>query len=78
MYCFLPFGFINVIIFVINPSGSYSTLVGADLKYPNLLCYDRSSWSELRFFNSEPSLKLQRRHAQDFDESQILMTLEGI
>ena len=32
--CFLPYGFINVIIFVINLSGSYSTFVGADLEYP--------------------------------------------
>ena len=34
MYCFVPFVFINVIIFVINPSGSYATFVGADLEYP--------------------------------------------
>ena len=43
MYFFLPFGFINVIIFVINPSGSYSTFVEADLEYPNSLRYDKSS-----------------------------------
>ena len=53
MYCFLPFGFIKVIIFVINPSGSNSTFVGVDLEYPSFLCYDRSSWSELRYFNFE-------------------------
>ena len=35
MFCFLPFGFRNVIIFVINPSDSYSTFVGEDLEYPN-------------------------------------------
>ena len=35
MYFFLPFGFINVIIFVVNPYDSYSTFVGADLDYPN-------------------------------------------
>ena len=31
MYCFFPFGFINSIIFVINPCGSYSRLVGEEL-----------------------------------------------
>ena len=31
MYYFLPFSFINVIIFVNNPSGSYSTFVGAEM-----------------------------------------------
>ena len=46
MYCFLPFGFINVIIFVNNPFRSYSTFVGADLEYPISLSYVRSSWSE--------------------------------
>ena len=30
MYCFLPFGFINVIIFIIHPSCFYSTFVGED------------------------------------------------
>ena len=29
MYCFLPFVFIEVIIFAINPCGSYSRFVGA-------------------------------------------------
>ena len=46
MYCFLPFGFKNVIIFGINPSGFYSTLVGAGLEYANLICFDRGSWSD--------------------------------
>ena len=77
MYCFLPFGFISVIIFVINPSGFYSTFVGADLEYPNLLRFDRGSWSELRYFNFESSLKLWWRGAGDFDGSQILVTSEG-
>ena len=54
MYCFLPFGFTNAIIFVINPCGSYSAFVLLDLKYPNSLHYDRSSWSELRYFNFKP------------------------
>ena len=31
MYYFLPFGFINVINFANNPSGFYSTLVGAEM-----------------------------------------------
>ena len=31
IYCFFPFGFVNVIIFVINPSGFYSTFGTADL-----------------------------------------------
>ena len=31
MYYFLPFGFINVINFVNNISGSYSTLVGTEM-----------------------------------------------
>ena len=36
MYYFLPCSFINVIIIiVINPRGSYSTFVEADLEYPN-------------------------------------------
>ena len=30
MYCFLPFGFINIIFNVINPCGLYSTFFGAD------------------------------------------------
>ena len=77
MHCFLPSGFINVIIFVINPSGFYSTFVGADLEYPNLLRFDRGSWSELRYFNFESSLKLWWRGAGDFDGSQILVTSEG-
>ena len=58
MYCFLHLGFINVIIFVNNPSRSYSAFVGADLEYPISLIYIRSSWSELRYFSFEPSLKL--------------------
>ena len=37
------FGFINFLIFVVNPFGSYSTFVGGDLEYPNSLRYDRSS-----------------------------------
>ena len=74
MYCFLPFDFKNGIIFVINPSGFYLTSVGADLDYPNLLCYSRSSWSKLRF---QPSLKLWWRRAQDFNGSQILVTPRG-
>ena len=74
---FLPFGFTNAIIFVINSSGFYSTFVGPDLEYPNLLRFDRSSWSESRFFNFESSLKLWWRGAGDFDGSQILVTSEG-
>ena len=66
MYCFLPFGFINVIIFVNNPSGSYSTFVGADLEYPISLSFDRCTWSELGYFDFEPSLKLWCHRAQDF------------
>ena len=58
MYCFFPFDFANVIIFVDNLSGSYSKFVEADLEYPNVLHYNRSSWSELRYFDFEPSLKL--------------------
>ena len=75
MYCFLPFGFINVIMFVINPSGFYSILV-QDLEYPNLLCFDRGRWSELWYFNFESSLMLWWRCAGDFDGLQILVTLE--
>ena len=78
MYCFLLFGFINFIIFVINPSGSYSAFVGAGLEYPNLLRCDRSSWSEFRYFNFEPSLKLWWCRARDFDGSQILVTSGGV
>ena len=77
MYCFLLFGFINVIIFVINQSGFYSTFVGANLEYPNLLRFDRGSWSGLRYSNFESSLKLWWRGAGDFDGSQILVTSEG-
>ena len=58
MYCFLPFDFMSVSIFVINPSGFYSAFVGADLKYPNLLRFGKGSRSELRYFNFESSLKL--------------------
>ena len=74
LYCFLLFGFINVIIFVINPFGSCSTFVGVDLECPNSLRYDRSSWSELRYFNFEPTLKLWWRRARDFNGSQTLVT----
>ena len=49
MYCFLPFGFINVIIFVINPSGSYIAFFGAYLEYPNSLRYDTSYVTLLRY-----------------------------
>ena len=77
MYCFLPFGFKNVIIFVINPSGFYSTFVVADLECPNSLRFERGGWSELRYFNFEPSLKLWWRRALDFDGSQILVTSGG-
>ena len=77
MHCFLPFGFINVIIFVLNPSGFYSTFVRADLEDSDLLRFDRGSWSELRYFNFESSLKLWWRGAGDFDGSQILVTSEG-
>ena len=66
MYCFLPFGFINVIIFVNNPSGSYSTFVGADLEYPISLSFDRCTWPELGYFDFEPSLRLWCHRAQDF------------
>ena len=41
IYCFFPFGFVNVIIFVINPSGFYSAFVGAYLEDPNFLRFDR-------------------------------------
>ena len=58
MYCFLHLCFTNVIIFVNNPSRSYSTFIGADLEYPISLSYIRSSWSELRYFNFESNLKL--------------------
>ena len=58
MYCFLPFGFINVVIFVINPSGFYLTFIGADLEYHNLLRFDRGSWSELRYFNFESTFEI--------------------
>ena len=75
VYRFLPFGFINVIVFVVNSFGSYSPFVGADLEYPNSLCHDRSRRSGLTYFNFEPSLKLW--HAQDFDRSQITVTLGG-
>ena len=53
MYCFLSFGFVNIIIFVVNQFGSYSIFVEADSEYPNLLRYDRSSWSWLGYFNFE-------------------------
>ena len=76
MYFFLPFGFINIIIFVVNPSGTYSTFVGADLEYPNSLRHDRSSWSELRYFNFKLSLKLWWRRARHFAGSQFLVTSE--
>ena len=66
MYCFLHFGSINVIIFVVNPFGSYSTFVGADLEYPNSLRHDKSSWSGLRYLNFEPSLKVWYRSSCDF------------
>ena len=58
MYCFLPFGFINVTIFVTNTSGFYSIFVGADLEYPNLLHFYRGSGFDLRYFNFESRLKL--------------------
>ena len=77
MYCFLPFGFINVIIFVVNPFGSWLTFVGADLEYLNSRHHDRSSWSGLRYFNFEPSLNLWWRRAWNFDGSQIPVTSEG-
>ena len=57
---------------LLNPSGFYSTFVGANLEYPNLLRFDRGSWSELRYSNFESSLKLWWRSAGDFDGSQIL------
>ena len=78
MYFFLPFGFINVIIFVLSRSGSFSTFVGADLQYRNSLRCDRSSWSELRCFNSKPSLKVWWRRARDFDGSQISSDLKRV
>ena len=62
---------------LLNPSGFYSTFVGANLEYPNLLRFDRGSWSELRYSNFESSLKLWWRGAGDFDGSQILVTSEG-
>ena len=77
MYCFLPFEFINVIIFVVNPFGSYLTFVGAHLEYPNLLRHDRSNWSELRYFNFKPNFKLWWRRAQDFNGSSILVASGG-
>ena len=77
MSCFLPFGFKSVIIPVINPSGFYSTFFGAYFEYPILLRFDRGSWSELRYFNFERSLKLWWRRALDFDRSQILVTSRG-
>ena len=43
MYCFLLFGFTNVIFFVLNPFGYNSAFVVADLKYPYSLRHDRSS-----------------------------------
>ena len=43
MFIFLPFGFTNVIIFVINPSDFYSAFVGADLECSNLLRFDKGS-----------------------------------
>ena len=78
MYCFLPFEFINVIVFVVNPFGSYSTFVGADLEYPNSLRHNRSAWSGLRYFNFEPSLKLWWTRPRDFGESKILVDLWGV
>ena len=74
MYCFLPFGFINVIIFVINPSGFYSTFVGADLEYLNLLRFDR-----VADLSGDTLISNQVwnwwRGAGDFDGSQILILL---
>ena len=74
IYCFLPFGFINVIIFVVDSFGSYSTFFGADLEYPNSLRQDRINWSRLTYFNFEPNLKLWWRRARDFDGSRNLIT----
>ena len=65
----------TLFFFVVNPCGSYSTFVGADLEYPNLLRHDRSTWSGLRYFNFEPSLKLWWRPPWDFDGSKILVDL---
>ena len=42
MYRFLPFGFINVSIFVKNPCGFYSTFFETALEYPNSLYFDRT------------------------------------
>ena len=45
-----PFGFINVIIFIYNPSGSYSTFVRGDLEYPFRYVLTRTadlSWDTL-------------------------------
>ena len=70
----------RVVIFVINPSGFYSTFIGADLQYRNLLRFDRGNWSELRSSwdpNFESSLKMWWRGAGDFDGSQILVISEG-
>ena len=78
MYCFLHSFFINVFNFILNPFGSYSTFVGADLEYLNSLRQEKSSWFGLSYPNFEPSLKLWwRRLARDFDGSQILVTSEG-
>ena len=77
IYCFFPFGFVNVIIFVINPSGFYSAFVGAYLEDPNFLRFDRGGWFELRYFNFESSSKLWWRGAGYFDGWQILVTSEG-
>ena len=68
---------LDVIVFVINPSGYYSRFAGAVLEYPTSLRYGRSSWSNLRYFHFEPSLKLWWRRARDFDGPQILATSRG-
>ena len=77
MYCLLPFGFINVISFVINPSGSYSTFVGADLEYPSLVRFleEQLIWVEINF---EPSYRLWWGCGGDFDASKILVTVGAL
>ena len=77
MYCFLSFGFVNIIIFVVNQFGSYSIFIEVDSEYPNLLRHDRSSWSWLGYFNFELILELWWCRARDFDGSQILVTSGG-
>ena len=77
MYCFLPFGFINVIIFVINPSGSYIAFFGAYLEYLNSLRYDSSYVTLLRYdlrLQFWTSFKLWWCCAWYLDESEILVT----